>query len=782
MVLATGLLLGADVLAASNAVTAENPALTDRLIPFDVSINGSAAGNWLLLEHTGALYARPDAFEEWRVLRNREVVGFAYRSQTWYPLSSIPGFEERRNDSTQSIALIFSAAAFAATRLSGVQADRATLTPSIPAVFLNYDVTATHSASTGADASSDVGFLTELGFTSQLGVLSMSSVGRFAPGAVPNSQLLRLETTYTRDYPELNMTLRIGDSSTRSSQTGRSVYFGGVQLSNNFALTPGFVTQPIPTISGTSRTASTLALYINDTLRQTSNVPAGPFSIDNFPMLTTPGEARVVVRDLLGRETTVVQHFFTDASLLKTGLSDWSVEVGRQRLNLGTANADYGDAFAAGALRRGINDTTTLEGQAQFSPNVQSLGLGVNFELPFQSLGQVALACGRATGSDLGYLWVTSAEHNLYQHGFSVYLQGATANFRQLGLETVGQAQRSEMSASYSYSTEQFGTFSLSLAKIADFDKKQFTTYNASYSTRIFAGSAISFNATQVRGFSQGYSVGAVFHMPFGAQVNAASGLTSRAGAIDGYASASRGLTSEIGTGWRVMAGNANQTSNAEAGLYYQGSKGMLTGDISTSSQHNTLRLGAQGSLVYADRMLFAARRIEDSFAVVNVDGYGGVGVGFQGSTITRTDGSGKALLTRLMPYQSNSIRLDPTQLPISAELDAIEQVAVPARRSAVKVTFPVREGRGALIKIVLENGQVAPAGAELRVLGDSKEFFVARRGEAFVTGLKDANLLTVKTSTVNCEFAVNLPPGKLDDIARVGPLTCIQTKNIAVP
>jgi outer membrane usher protein len=76
-------------------------------------------------------------------------------------------------------------------------------------------------------------------------------------------------------------------------------------------------------------------------------------------------------------------------------------------------------------------------------------------------------------------------------------------------------------------------------------------------------------------------------------------------------------------------------------------------------------------------------------------------------------------------------------------------------------------------VRIVLDDGQPAPAGAELELVGDTKEFFVARRGEAFVTGLKDKSRLRIKWQGRSCEFDVELPPGKADDIARVGPYVC---------
>jgi outer membrane usher protein len=132
------------------------------------------------------------------------------------------------------------------------------------------------------------------------------------------------------------------------------------------------------------------------------------------------------------------------------------------------------------------------------------------------------------------------------------------------------------------------------------------------------------------------------------------------------------------------------------------------------------------------------------------------------------------ALLTQLQPYQSNSILLDPSELPISAELDSIEQSVVPAAHSGVKVVFPVRSGRGALIHIKLENGNDAPLGASIELMGDKEEFFVARRGEAFITGLKDNNTLRMKWNDTTCTFEVKLPPGDPNDIPRIGPVTCV--------
>jgi outer membrane usher protein len=84
-----------------------------------------------------------------------------------------------------------------------------------------------------------------------------------------------------------------------------------------------------------------------------------------------------------------------------------------------------------------------------------------------------------------------------------------------------------------------------------------------------------------------------------------------------------------------------------------------------------------------------------------------------------------------------------------------------------------VRSGLAVVKHQLDQRGPPAPAGAELVLQGDKKEFFVARRGEAFITGLQKKNTLALKWNGATCNIAVELDDIKSDDIARIGPLTC---------
>ena len=751
----------------------------ERLIPLEISINNTQAGSWTLLEQNGVLYAPADAFEEWRLNRRPGAAPISYRGQQWYALGSVPGFEVRVNLANQSMDLVFSPSAFAATRINSDSMKPPELSPVEPALFLNYDLNLSYTKPRGAKAAQELGAVTELGYSSRFGVLTSSYVARNLnePDASQPRSVRRLETAFTRDFLENNLSLRLGDGTTRVGLLGRGIFFGGVQISRNFALTPGFITQPIPLISGTSNAPSTVELYVNDVLRQTSTVPTGPFVIDNFPLLTGAGQARLVVRDLLGRETVIVQPFFSSANLLAPGLSDWSIEAGAVRLNLGTDNANYGEKFATGMWRYGASRAFTIETRGELSPQTQGAGAGITYALPLQMLGVAALTASNREGLGRGLRWLAGVEYESLRHGFTARAEGASRRFRQIGQEDASLPNRLEFSASYSYNSENFGSLGLGMARIQSYERGALTTLSAQYSMRLGSRSALSFSATRVNGPNPRSSLGVSLTVPLDGNITVAGNVTHRAGKTDAYASAGKGLAAETGLGWRTVAGVRENAPYTEGGLYYQGNKTLLMADASVSSRQQALRLGAQGALVFIDGKFFSSRRLDSSFALVEVPGYPGVGVGFQGSTLTRTDADGVALLSRLVPHYANSIRLDPTELPINAELDSIELVAVPATRSGVKVTFPVRSGRGALIRIVLDDGDPAPAGAEVELVGDKKEFFVARRGESFVTGLLEKNTLRLKWKDAACSFEVALPPGNIDEIARVGPLKCSGVK-----
>jgi outer membrane usher protein len=753
------------------------PALSnERAVPFEVTINGAKSGTWVFVERGGVLYAPREAFEEWRLELPPGTPTIQFRDQPYRQLSSVPGFRAKVDYANQSIELLFSPQSFSTMKLTREITKRAPPSEVLPSIFLNYDLSFQGTRPRDAASVKDLGMLNELGLSGSLGVLTSSSALRNLvndPTLGSPRQFLRLETTFTHDFPDSNRTLRIGDSVTRGAMGGRDVYFGGVRYGTNFALTPGLVTQPLPVIGGISAAPSTVELYVNNVLRQVSNVPTGPFVIDNSPILTGTGEARLVVRDLLGRETVVTQPFFTSSQLLAAGLDDWSVEAGRVRHDIGIASDNYGDPFASGTWRRGMSNTLTLEGRLEASRGLRVVDAGMLSLLPWNVLAKAALAGSQHDRLGDGGRWLVGLEHQSLRAGATIEFSGASARFREVGLEDPLLAIKYQAAANFLYNADRWGTLGLGYADIRRFDGTHVTTISGNYSVRVGARGSLVLSASRAMSGGSGSSIGATLLLPLDSArvVNITAGTHGDTRDLYAAAVQNPGIDSDLG--WRVLAGEQQSVRRAEGGLYYQGRYGAISADASKSSSQQSARIGATGGFVLADDHLFLSRRVDESFALVEVPGYGGVGIGLGSNVLTRTNEDGVALVPRLVPYVVNSIRLDPKELPINAELDSIERQAVPAWRSAVKVQFPVRAGRGALIRIVLDDGDPAPAGAVVTLEGDAETFYVARRGEAYVTGILPASKLRLAWNGAQCPISITLPPDNPDQIPRVGPVTC---------
>jgi outer membrane usher protein len=745
----------------------------NRILPLEVMVNGAKTGTWLLLERDGQMYAPADAFVEWRVQLppDTKPIDFKLQDQAYYPLSAIPGYKFKLDVANQAAQLLFSPAAFAATRMTQEKSKRPVVSPVLPSLFVNYDTNYQTATMNTPGFQKNLGMLTEIGASNSWGVLTSSQVGQNLtndPNYGASRGWIRLETTFTKDYPDNNKTLRLGDTSTTAGMWGRSVYFGGIQFGSNFSLTPGFVTNPIPVLSGIATAPSTVEMYVNNVLRQTSNVPTGPFAINDAPMLTGSGDVSIVTQDLLGRQTVVSQSFFVSTLLLAKGLDDWNINAGKLRNNLGIDSANYGANFVSGSWHHGYSNELTLESRVEASSQARTLGIGMVTSMPLQMIGQASLAASNSQSKN-GGLWLLGLQQQTLHNAIQLQIQGASPNFQQLGQDYTTAPIKQQIAGNWTYTTTGKYSYGLGLASISTYNNTRISTVTGNYSMPIGDNSNLTITASRAMYVNTGTSLMAFLVIP----LDNNRVVSAQAYNQNSFVSVTQNPDQQHNLGWRVLAGTMQGQADDEGGLNYMGRYGQVTADVSNALGTQSLRLDARGGLVLADKTLFASQYLDQSFAVAEVPGYDHIGVGLGNNVLTRTDGNGVALIPQLMPYQYNPVRLNPDDLPMSAEIDNIEQYVVPAWRSGVKVTFPVRGGVGALLKIVFDDGQPAPAGAVVQIEGDKEEFYVARRGETFVTGLLPSNHLVLNWNGQQCKLEVAVPPAKPDDIPRLGPLPC---------
>lgn len=753
--------------------------LVDRIVPLEATVNGTSQGVWTFAERQGQLYVGKDAFEEWRVAIPMSSQPITVRGQEYWPLRDLPGFTLKVNYASQTAEITFAGEAFLQTKLSR-ELSIPKPSPVLPSVFVNYDLNLQTTRTQGFKVQNDLGALVELGGSNEWGVWTSTHVGRSLtdPGL---SRWTRLETTFTRHMPDKALSLRIGDASTRQGLWGSSVYFGGVQIGSNYNLTPGFLTQPLPLVGGVSAAPSTVQLYINDVLRQVSQVPAGPFVIDNLTGVSGAGEARVVVRDILGREVVYVQHFFTSGQLLAQGLSDWSAEVGALRESLGSENADYGSRFATGTWRHGWNNLLTVEGRGELTRRSRTAGVGMIAGLPYDVLGRAAVVASDYSGFGQGAKWMLAAERRWSATALYLQAQGATRKYTELGRAPSSAFAPTRLEWAMNIGTVlpgQWGRLGFNLVGAQRYGARNVTTASLNYTAVFPSKSTLSVTLSKAFGAPAGGTLlGVSLAVPLGEALQAQATATRHGGATDFYLSASQSSLGEDDFGWRVLAGKVQAERHAEAGIYYGGRYGRVFADLSSAASQTSLRSGAAGGLVFAAGRPFVTKRVDQSFGVVEVKGLRDIGVGLGSAITARTDENGIAFVPYLSPYQQNHVRLNASDVPMSAEITSLEKQVVPMWRSAVKIDFPVRSGRAALIKLVFDDGDPAAAGGIVQIEGDAEEFYVARRGEVYVTGLEADSRLVLRYKEQSCKFAVPLPPAAADDVVRVGPVLCSGVK-----
>ena len=718
----------------------------------DVNQQGLDETLVLLRAPDGELFISGEDLERFR-LRRPAAPALEHEGKPWYALGELPGARFNVDARRQSLALTAPPEAFDDT-LAAVPALR--YPPPVlpqPGGFLNYNLSATRVHGEQSESG-----LFEAGFFSRHGVFV---TGGLADELGERSSWVRLESTYTVDFPARLETLRLGDTVSVPGAWGLPTRLGGVQYGTNFSTRPGFVRFPIQTAGASAALPSTVDVFVNNALVSRSSVPPGPFSITNIPMVSGSGDVRLVVRDFLGREHVIVQPFYGSAELLKAGLDDWSVEAGAEREGFGERSNDYAGALASGTWRRGLTDALTGELRAEAQEDAQAAGAAALARLGLVGMlnGSYAASRGDAgTGHLVGYGFEHSSR--VFSAGFQTQL--TTPEFRQSGLAEGELPRRRQSVASLGVSFGALGSTSLAyvIQEFRDRPEQEVATLSWSVPLQRFANLTLA--ASRSYGPAGATTVFAALAIPLG-NLTSASLVSQRTrseltGETTDAHSALVQKSLPLGEGWgyRVQA----RDTDLLAGAALNSSRATWTAELSHAREvdQDALRLGVSGGIGATGGHAFLSRTITDSFGVVRVADYPGVRVLHENQPVATTDARGYAVLPRLRPYDRNQVSIDQRDLPFDARVEGLRLHAVPYFRSGVLIDFPVRRVRAATLRIILEDGSPMPSGALVRVQGGEGEFPVALRGEVYLEGLEDRNTLVAAWRGQRCTLEVPYP------------------------
>lgn len=712
----------------------------------------------------GQVHLTPDVFERLRI-RLPDMTAIEHQGARYYPLGGHPDTSHRIDERLQAIDLLVPARHMMSTTISAER--RRTLEPvsSDFGGFLNYDLLGEWLEEEEDEYAAD-GFFEAGVFAAGFVATTTQALRNFED----DPDYVRLESTLIRDLPEELLTYRFGDSVSRGGQWGRPIRFGGIQVGTNFDTQPDFLTFPTVSLSGDAALPSALDVLSANSSRFSDNVPAGPFVIEDIPVVTGAGEITAVVTDVLGRETIISQDYYVSPRLLREGLVDFSLEIGLPREDFGVDSNDYKNTpFFSGTYRYGHSDSFTGEFHTELDEDRQALGFG--FAAPVDVYGVVSGAVAGSLGEDnKGGLFQLGFERSARDVSVTAFGRIATGDYTDLGVEEDLRTPDAEGRLQVSLPLGDFGVVSSSYS-YRNFDgQADDHIVSGTYSFTIPGIGALNVTALSNFGESDDTVVTTNFTVPLGARTSASGRLRFSEGPeVLKTVEARHTAPLEGGFGGGASFSD-NGFTRTRGEVSYSSQIGVASVEASHVEDDTGVRVNAVGGIAFADGGAFLSRRINDSFAIASVPDQPGVRVYAENRLIGTTDSNGQLLIHNLRAYETNRIRIDPRDLPLDADVGRTSITVAPRFRSGVTVEFPVETSRSVLLSVYLEDGRPVPPGAAARLADAARAFPFGFDGQVLVRGAKLGDRIVVDLGQKgSCAFLIDreIPDETIPDLGR---------------
>lgn len=644
----------------------------------------------------------------------------------------------------QRLRLTLPAGAFQRKVLSYGSSDPGPMTPSGRGMFLNYElIGTTGGGETGLGGAFELGLFSGPAFASTTGLVRMDRDGR---------KFVRLDSSWSRDDVDGMTTLRIGDSISRGGAGTAPVRFGGIQYGRSFALRPGFITMPVPRLGGEAAVPSVVDLYVNGILAGSRTVQPGAFEVGEVPIVSGDGTVSAIVRDAAGRETMVSESYYAAPALLREGLSDFGYEAGFLRQGYGRRGFSYGAAFASATHRRGVTDRLTVEGHAAATADVQQAGAAADWALP--GIGLLGVTFGGSRSRE----GVGVAAQVRGEHRSDFFSLSGSASYTSPDFVGIGE-RRDRRGATAT--VQIFGGVPLSFGSLSlgyflrDEEGEERDVEHLGLRGAFPIARLGTLRLSARRSFAQDreLAIEASLSVRLGEETSASAQLRQRGGRTDGYALVQRPMPFGEGWGYRARAGFGPNGPGFGAWLTMNGAYGEYGAEVADHGSGLAARVSAAGSVGILGGETFAARRLTQSFAMVSVDGQENVRVYADNHLVGRTDGSGRAIVPRLRPYERNTLRLDFADLPLDASVGEALQEVRPYARGGVAARFSAQRSKSGIVRIEIEGEGPLPAGSVVLLRG--REFLTAPGGQVYLEGLEGANDLEVRWPAGACTLSL---------------------------
>lgn len=558
-----------------------------------------------------------------------------------------------------------------------------------------------------------------------------------------NGSHYQRSATYAQtDLPAWRSQLLVGESST-SSEFFDPVSFRGARLSSDDRMLPDSLRYYAPVVRGTANTNARVSVYQRGYLIYETTVAPGAFALDELQAASYGGDLEVRVAEASGEVRTFIVPFATTVQLLRPGTTRYSLTAGE----INDPGLERRPNLVQGIYQRGLGNDLTAYGGGAFTGSYLSTLLGLALNTPVGGFaGDVTLARTDVPGGgDLnGSSYRLSYSKNLpntgtnfsllaYRYSTSGYLGLRDAAFMQdrvargEPLESFSRL-RNRVDANIS---QQLGGGNLFLNGSSQrywSRGGRAVNFSIGYSNQ-WRDVSYTLSAQRLRSQYEGFSErdrGGVSSTLFSLSVSVPLGGPGRGSpTLSSYLSHDSESGTQVTSGVSGVLGQRDQISYAlsaahdrdrgettkNASLDYRLPQVELGSSLSQGPGFRQVSLKASGGLVAHAGGLTASQMLGETIGLVHAADALGARAGYSGN---RVDGSGYAVVPNLIPYQSNSIDLDPLGMSEAVELKASSRNVAPTAGAVVRLDYPTRIAQPLLIDSRMPSGEPLPFAAEV--------------------------------------------------------------------
>lgn len=599
------------------------------------------------------------------------------------------------------------------------------------------------------------------------------------------------QTVYTyaeRGINGLHSRLTLGDRST-PGDIFDSVPFRGAMLGSDASMVPWSQRAFAPVVRGIARTQATVEVRQNGYVIYNTTVAPGEFALTDLNASGSgSGDLQVSVKETDGTIQVFTVPYQTPAISVKEGYLAYNLMAGKYRPSDMPADMNVAQATATYGLPWNLTVYSGIQAAEHFSAAAFGFGWSAG------NWGALSLdATGsrgekKNQGTETGAAWrlrysksiaptnttVTMTSYQFRSPRYNSLSDVLNTWYRQFDNWYPADNKKSSTSINLSQNLNNWGYVNLYGTRNDYWNRAGHdNVFGASYGMTLLRGITMSVGWSQNRQYSArgqervNRQTSLWFSVPLNRWTNSHTPINATYQVLspsNGNSSQETGLNGDVFSRqlhWDVrqkhISGNTGDADNSSVRLNWYSAYGQLGGNYSYSPHQRQYGAQLAGGLVAHQNGLTLGQPLGENVALIEAPGASGVTV--IGGPGVKTDYRGYTIQNWLIPYQINTVSLDPSSLQDDVEINQTDMRVTPTKGAIVRAKFTPRTGARAVIHLTRANGTALPFGTLVRLEGEgSNTGIVGQNGLVYLSGLPEQGILQARWASGQCRVTYRLP------------------------